>query len=73
VIKSEFELMFARKVTALGYSAVSGKAAWLFFVIFNLLAVIVLFKYTATLLQSRDAPSAQAHAYDTNHCGDRLQ
>lgn len=53
--------MFARKVTALGYSAVSGKAAWLFFVIFNLLAVIVLFKYIATLLQSRDDRHLRRH------------
>jgi hypothetical protein len=35
-------------VTAVGYSAVSGKAAWLFFVVFNLLAVIVLFKCVLT-------------------------
>jgi len=48
-------------VTALGYSAVSGKAAWLFFVIFNLLAVIVLFKYTATLLQPRDDRHLRRH------------
>jgi hypothetical protein len=48
-------------VTAVGYSAVSGKAAWLFFVIFNLLAVIVLFKYTTLL--PRDSASAQEHAH----------
>jgi hypothetical protein len=53
--------MFAHKVTAVGYSAVSGKAAWLFFVIFNLLAVIVLFKYTTLL--PRDSASAQEHAH----------